>query len=526
MVINRNPNSADEQTSGSDIRATNTSVGAAIGETVRTTLGPAGMDKMLVDSNGMVLITNNAKTLLGEMNINLDLLPAAKLLKEVAMGQEEAAGDGTTTAVVIAGELLRNAKELFDQGLHPTTVAHGYELAARRADAEITSAGIGVSLDDTELVEEIVRTAIAGTGGAQDERTLASLIARAAMELGKTGDVRWNRLTVKKVNGGIVEDSSLTPGIVIKGDPVHGAMPRLLDPANVVCFNTDLTADRSVVNSESSELEIRNPDDLDRLLDLESETIESKVESIVESGANAVFSDKSIDERAQQKLAEHGILARRRVATSDLEHIAQATGATITDPGIIEPEDVGSAIRIECHKLGTDDVCSIVTEDSKRISLVLRGGTDQVLNEIERAARSGFAAVRSLHQDGRIVPGGGACEMRTSIALREYASGVNAREQLAIEAFADALESVPRSIAENAGLDPIDTLTELRHRHTSGKNTAGIRALERSIDDVTTVNIVDPVIVKQRSIETAVDVVNRIIRIDDVLEAERTDEIE
>lgn len=507
-----------------DLKTVNTSVGAAVSEIVRTTLGPMGMDKMFVDSNGMVIITNNAKTLLGEMNINLDLLPTAKMLKEVATGQDKAAADGTTTAVVIAGELFRNAQELFEQGLHPTTVSYGYQLAAERTNAELADAATEVSLNDTDQIEKIVSTAIAGTGGAQDEGWLASLLVEAADSLRTTGDLRWDRLTVKKVSGGTVADSSLTQGIVIEGDPIHGGMPRFFESTEIACLNSNLTVEETSI--EEGALEINDPDDIDRLLDREAREIKSKVKAIAENGANAVFSDKSIDERAQQMFANHDILALRRMSSSDLKHVAEATGANITEPGIIEPSDLGSATHIECQKLGNDDVVNIVTENSERASLVLRGGTEQVLDEMERAARSGFAAARALYQDDRTVPGGGAIEMRMALALREYASEVNSREQLAIEAFADALEAVLGSLAENAGLDPVDALVEARRRHATGEASAGICALDRSVTNVTSKDIVDPLAVKQQSVMTAADVVSRIIRIDDVLKAERETEIE
>ena len=528
MAVDRGSPSDDRELVEPEIRNANTAVGAAVGDIVRTTLGPTGMEKMLADTNGMVLITNDTKTILGELGVNLNLLPSARLLREMAVEQNDEFGDGAATAVVLAGELLRNASELFEKGMHPTTVAEGYQLAAQRAATEITNAGIEVAVDDTERLEQVVRTAIAGSGSVEDDASLASLLVTAAEELAAAGDLRWDRLTVKKVPGGTMADSFLTRGNVIEGDPVHAGMPRILEPGRVVCLNANLTPPQlDETSAEQGQVVVRDADEFDSLLDAETETLRSKVESVVESGANAVFSNKSIDERAQQEFADRGILALRRMATSDMENVAHATGADIADPGLVEPTDLGDAVRIEHQTLGGEDVISIETETADRVSLVLRGGTTQSLNEMERAARSGFGALRTLHAEERqFVPGGGAAEIRASLVLREETNRTNDRQQLAVEAFADALETIPRSLAQNAGLDPVGTVAELRYRHGSGERTVGINALERRTGDVVASGIVDPVGIKRQAVTAAADVVNRIVRIDDVIEAETTDEIE
>lgn len=527
MAADTDPPSGIDEKTGRDLQDVSTGVGAAIGDLIRTTLGPAGMEKMLADTDGMVLITNDTKTILGELGMNLNLLPSARLLRELAIGQNEEVGDGAATAVVVAGELLRNAESMFDKGVHPTTVTRGYDLAARRAATEITDASIEVDIDDTIRLEQIVRTTIAGSGSVDDEEALALLLVEAAEELASMGDLSWDRLTVKKVPGGTMSNSFLTRGIVFEGSPVHVGMPRFVEPGKVACLNTNLTPPPlDETSAEQGEVVVRDADEFDSLLNFETEALQSKIDAIVESGANAVFSNKSIDERAQQAFAEEGILALRRMATSNMKNVARATGATISDPGVIDSSDLGDAVHVEHEMLGREDVISIKTEKPDHVTLVLRGGTKQTLNEIERAVRTGFGALRTLYdEERRFVPGGGAVEMRASLALRETAVGMGKREELAVRAFADALEMIPHSIAENAGLDPIDAVAELRHRHGSGDETAGIRAFERRVDDVVAPGIVDPVVVKRRAITTAADVVNRIVRIDNVLEAETEEEI-
>lgn len=515
LEVGSTPNS--ETMVDEDTGSINATIGMAIGETLRTTLGPNGMDKMLVDTNGMVLLTNDGKTVLGEMGVNLDLLPAGRFLKEVALEQDDSVGDGTTTAVVIASELLRKAIELLEVGLHPTTISHGYALAARRANKMIAGTGTTLELTDTKAIEQVVRTGIAGWSSARDEDTLASLIVETTSELATTGGLCWDRLVVRKICGGEVADSSLRRGTVFEGEPVHSAMPRILEPAKVACLNTNLTPKQTSV--KHGDFTVRSPDDLDVLLKFESEDVKSKVQAIVESGANVIFSDKSIDDHAQQLLTDQGVLAVRRMAESDLRTVARATGAMVSDATTVESSDLGDATRIEHQNLSGDDVFFIATENAERLVLVLRGGTEQVLNEMERAAQNGFAAVRAIHRDPRIVPGGGAVEIELALVLREYADTISTREQLAISAFADALETIPQSLAESSGLDPVDSLIELRHRHAMGDTQIGVRATEGHIDDVLAVGIVDPVRVKQRSIASAADIVSRIIRIDGVLAA-------
>lgn len=514
--------SSNESDPTEDLRSNTTAVGAAIGEMVRTTLGPAGMDKMVVDSNGMALLTNDTKTVLGEINLHLNLVPAARLLTELAIEQDEAVGDGTTATVAVAGELLRKARDLFDRGVHPSTVAHGYTLAARRGVSALADIGVEVNPGDTESVQRVVQTGVAGWGSDQDEATLASLVGEAADELAATGDLDWDRLTVKKVTGGTVADSSLYRGTVYEGDPVHAAMPRVFEPAAIACLNTNLKPKQGSV--DHGELTVRDSDTVDRLLDLEAEAVRSQAERVVDCGADVVFSDKSIDDRAQQFFADRGVLAVRRVAESDFHNIVQATGATVTDATVIDTSDLGGADYVEHSVLGGDDVFTIATEDAEHVALVLRGGTEQVLNEMERATRSGFATARVLHRDPYVVPGGGATEMEVSAALHEYADSLDSREQLVVNAFADALETIPRSLAENAGLDPLDAVIELRRRHAAGESAAGVEAVEGELSDAFDADIVDPRHVKRRTIESAADVVARAVRIGGVVPTRDSEE--
>ncbi|ESP87057.1 thermosome subunit beta [Candidatus Halobonum tyrrellensis] len=523
----------DGTPSTAEVRRTAAAVGATLGETVRTTLGPTGMDKMFVDGNGMVLLTNDAKTLLGEMRVNLDLVPAAGLLADLAVEQDESVGDGTATAVALAGDLLGRAADLFERGVHPTTVADGYALAARRTGTALADAASAAPLDDgpgvdgggdlgSATAEGAVRTAVAGWGNDRDEATLASLLVEAATELAATGDVDWDRVTVTKVPGGRVADSYLQRGVLYEGEPVHAAMPRLLEPARVACLNTNLTP--RTTTGDHGPVTLDGADDADRLLAFEAETVEARARRLVDSGANAVFSDKSVDERAQQFFADRGVLAVRRVAESELRAIARATGAAVTDAGVVDPSDLGRAASIEHGRLGGEDVFTVATEDADCVAVVVRGGSKQVLNEMERAVRSGFAALRALSRDPRVVPGGGAAEVGAAMDLRAYATRLDGREQFAVEAFADALELVPRTLAENAGLDALDALVELRRRHDAGEAAAGVRAETADLGDATAAGIVDPLWVRRRTVAAAADAASRLLRVDAVVPAGDADE--
>lgn len=507
-----------------DVREMSTTVGAALAETVRTTLGPRGMDKLLVDSDGMVIVTSDCYTLLGQMDIDLDLIPGGKLLVELAKSQDDSVGDGTTTAIVFAGELLHRAEDLVDKGIHPTVITRGYQIAAEKSQSILESYSTPIKASDTETVQHVAQTAMAGTVSEEGEQRLAELIVKA-IQAGEGDDILPpENVSIEKVVGGRVRDSTLVHGLLLDKDPVDVNMPRRIESPRIACLNTDI--DVAKTTTELSEIVVRDTDDHREVLDYETDTVRSMAHAIGESGADAVFSNKSIDKKAQQFFAEQGILAVRRMSTSDLQHLAQTTGAmTAADVTVLESADLGTATIVEQRDVGGERKLVIETGGrSDRASLVLRGGTEHAIDEIERAVRNGLGATSTVVRDGRTIPGGGAPEMEVALELRNYADSISGREQFAVRAFADAIEAVPRTLSENAGLDPIDAVIELRRRHAGGECNTGVDGITGSFVDTRKAGILEPLWVKTQSISSAVEVTNRILTIDDILTAQSTDE--
>jgi len=504
-----------QQTRGRDAQHMNIAAGKAVAEAVRTTLGPLGMDKMLVDSFGSVVITNDGVTILDEMDIEH---PAAQMLVEVAESQEEEAGDGTTTAVVLAGELLSRAEDLLDEDVHASTVSAGYLLAVARSLEVLDDYALEVSPDDEEMLLKIAHTAMTGKGvGAARER-LSELVVRTVQAIAEDGRIDLDDVKIETVSTGNVDDSTLVEGVIIDKEPVHDAMPTRVEDATIALVNTAIEVHETETDAE---INVTDPEQLQKFLDREEAELRGYVDALADADVDVLFCQKGIDDLAQHFLAKAGILAFRRVKKSDMTKLAKATGASVISKlPDIEADDLGFAGLVEERKVGEDELYFVEgCENPGSVSLVLRGGTEHVVEEVERSVTDALEVVRVTIEDGRVVPGGGAPEVELALALRDYAESVGGREQLAVEAFADAIEVVPRTLATNAGLDPIDTLVELRAAHADGRSAAGLSVVEKDVADMTDEGVVEPLRVKTQAIASAQEATDLILRIDDVIAA-------
>ncbi|HEX7628478.1 MAG TPA: thermosome subunit beta [Candidatus Methanoperedens sp.] len=506
-----------QRTKGREAQSNNIMAAKAVAAAVRTTLGPKGMDKMLVDSMGDIVITNDGATILKEMDIEH---PAAKMIVEVAKTQDDEVGDGTTTAAVLAGEFLKNAEELLEMGVHPTVIASGYRLASIKAKEILKTLAKKVTSDDTDLLLKIAATAITGKGAEASKDVFANLTVKAVLavvdiENGKKV-VDIDDIKVEKKVGGSVEDSQLIEGMVIDKERVHTNMPKKITDARILLINEALEIKKTEVDAEIS---IKSPDQLQLFLDQEEQMIHDMVTKVIDCGANVVFVQKGIDDIAQHYLAKAGIYAARRVKKSDMDKLARATGAKIlTSLKEINDSDLGKAGLVEEKKIG-DEAMTYITEchNPKAVSIILRGGTEHVADEAERALHDALRVVGVAIEDETLVAGGGSPEIELALRLREYASTLKGREQLAVAKFAEALEVIPRTLAENAGLDPINMLVEMRSQHEKGNKTAGLNVFTGKVVDMWKEGVVEPLRVKTQAISSGTEAATMILRIDDVL---------
>jgi thermosome len=506
-----------ERSRGKEAQNNNIMAAKAVANAVRTTLGPKGMDKMLVDSLGDVVITNDGVTILREMDIEH---PAAKMMVEVAKTQDDEVGDGTTTAAVLAGELLKVAEDLIEQDVHSTIIASGYRLAAEKTAEILKTIEISVNENDEEMLEKIAITAMTGKGAESSKDKLAKLVVKAVKqvveeEAGKKV-VDINNIKVEKKVGGSIEDSELIEGMVIDKERVHPNMPKLVKGAKIALISEAVEFKKTEVDAEIS---ITSPDQLQLFLDQEEKMLKDMVDKIITSGANVVVCQKGIDDMAQHYLSKAGILAIRRVKKSDIEKLSRACGAAvISNIDEISESDIGMADLAEEKKIGVDNMLYITGCDNpKAVSLVIRGGTEHVVDSLERALEDALRVVGVVIEDEKLVAGGGSPEVELSLRLREYAATLKGREQLAASKFADALEVIPRTLAENAGLDPIDMLVELRSQHEKGNKNAGLDVYTGTVIDMLENGVVEPLRVKTQAIDSATESAVMILRIDDVI---------
>jgi len=506
-----------QRTKGREAQNNNIMAAKAVAAAVRTTLGPKGMDKMLVDSMGDIVITNDGATILKEMDIEH---PAAKMIVEVAKTQDDEVGDGTTTAAVLAGEFLKNAEELLEQGVHPTVIANGYRLASIKAREILQTLAKPVSMNDRDLLLKIAATAMTGKATEASRDVFANLAVNAVLAVVDTEDgkktVDVEDIKVEKKVGGSVEASELIEGMVIDKERVHTNMPKKVKDAKILLLNEALEIKKTEVDAEIS---IKSPDQLQSFLDQEEQMLHDMVNKIIDNGANVVFVQKGIDDIAQHYLAKAGIYAARRVKKSDMDKLARATGAKIlTSLKDINESDLGKAGLVEEKKIG-DEAMTYVTEchNPKSVSIILRGGTEHVADEAERALHDALRVVGVAIEDETLVAGGGSPEIELALRLKEYSATLTGREQLAVAKFAEALEVIPRSLAENAGLDPINMLVEMRSQHEKGNKTAGLNVFTGKVVDMWEEGVVEPYRVKIQSISSATEAATMILRIDDVL---------
>ncbi len=505
---------------GRDAQRMNIMAARVIAQAVRTTLGPRGMDKMLVDSLGDVTITNDGVTILEEMDVEH---PAAKMMVEISKAQEDEVGDGTTTAVILAGELLKMAEELLDQDIHATVIASGYRKAAERANEILDKIATSVSREEDKVLKEIAITAMSSKGSEVGGEKLAELCVQAVKQIVEEFDGKLeadiDNIKVEKKSGGGSADSQLIQGLVLDKEVVHPGMPKRVEKAKIALLNLALEVKETETDAK---INITDPEQLRNFLEEERHMLQEMVEQVKKTGANVVLCQKGIDDLVQHYLAKVGILAARRVKESDLEKLARATGGKIvTNIKDLTVEDLGFAAQVEERKIAGEEMIFIEgCKDPKAVSLLVRGGTEHVVDEAERAVHDAVSVVSVAIEDGKIVAGGGAPEIEAAKGLREYAGTVSGREALAINAFADAIEVIPRTLAENAGLDPIDILVQLRaaHEKKDGKDI-GIDVISGKVTNTLKLGIVEPLRIKTQAIKSASEVTEMIMRIDDVIAA-------
>ncbi|HII03150.1 TPA: thermosome subunit [Methanosarcinaceae archaeon] len=509
-----------KRTRGRDAQNNNIMAAKAVAEAVRTTLGPKGMDKMLVDGMGDVVITNDGATILKEMDIEH---PAAKMVVEVSKTQDDEVGDGTTSAAVVAGELLKKAEDLIEQEIHPTIIASGYRLAAERAVEVLNSLAMSVDMSNRDLLISISETAMTGKGAESSKRVLSEIAVDAVTSVvdtnGKNTVDRENINVIKKV-GGRVEDSELIPGMIIDKERIHPNMPEKVNDAKIVLLNSAIELKDTEVDAEIS---ITSPDQLQSFLDQEEKMLKDIVNKVIASGANVVFCQKGIEDLAQHYLAKAGIFAVRRVKKSDMEKLARATGGKlITNMDEITSEDLGYAKSVEEKRVGGDNMTFVTgCNNPKAVTILLRGGTEHVVDSIGSALEDAIRVVGVAIEDEKLVAGGGSPEVEVALRLQEYAATLEGREQLAVKAYAEALEVIPRTLAENAGLDPIDMLMELRSQHEKGVKTAGLDVYEGKVVDMWEAFVVEPLRVKTQVVSAATESAVMILRIDDIIASTR-----
>lgn len=510
-----------ERAQGKDAQKESLRAARTIAESVRSTLGPRGMDKMMVDSAGDVVITNDGATILKEMEVQH---PAAKMLVEVAKAQDQECGDGTKTSVILTGELLKKAEALLDEKIHPTLITRGYHLAADRAVEALQSIARPVRRSDPDLLKKIAMTSMISKGVSAYRASLADLAVRACDEVVEEagGKLTFDRKNIQLVKrqGGEITDSELIEGHIVEQEVVHPEMPRTAGPARIALLEGGVEFKKTEF---SAEIRITDPGQIQAFLAEEEKSLNAMVEAVVRSGANVLFAGKGIDDVAAEHLARAKVYAVRRVKRSDLDQLARATGARIVArPQDIEPGDLGGAERVEERKIG-DDRLTIVrgAPRAHSVTLLLRGGSEHVVAEVERSLVDAISTVGLALEDGLVVTGAGAAAVELSLRVREYAPTVGGREQMAIEAFASALEVVPTTLAENAGMDPIDTLIELRRRHTTGEIHAGVDVLGSRISDMKEV-AVEPIRVGRQVLEGATETATMLLRIDDVIASRRS----
>jgi len=506
---------------GRDAQHASIAAARIIGESVKSSLGPMGMDKMLVDGFGDVTITNDGATILDEMDVQH---PAAKMLVEVAKAQDDEVGDGTTTAVVLTGELLNKAEQLLEKDVHPTIIVDGYQIAAEKALEILENIAIKVNPTDKSMLKKVASISVATKMLAEYADEVSDFCVRAILEVAekdaKGYKVDIDDVKVEKKPGESLSDTRLIQGVLLDKEVVHPGMPKRVENAKIVLLSCPLEVEKTEFDAK---LNIKNPDQMKAFLDEEEKMLREMVDKIVSAGANVAVCEKGIDDLAQHFLAKKGVLAVRRVKQSDMEKLVKATGARmVTSLEDLGSKDLGYAQLVEERKIGDDKMTFVEDcKNPKAVTVLVRGGTERIVDEAERAVHDALCVVRDVVVNPKVVAGGGAPEAEVAKRLRAYADKLSGREQLAVQAFAESLESIPMVLAENAGMDPIDTQVELRTKHEQGILWAGVDPFKGKVADMARQNVYEPLAVKLQLVKSASEAATMILRIDDVIAASK-----
>ncbi len=504
---------------GREAQHSNIMAAKVVAETVKSALGPKGMDKMLVDSFGDVTITSDGRTILDEMDIQH---PAAKMMVEVAKTQDSEAGDGTTTAVIISGALLGKGGELINKGVHPTIIIDGYKKASDKALETLEKIAISVDLNSQGYLKKAAMTAMASKLVAEHRGYLADLAVKAILQVAEKEAGKYKAdvddIKVEKKPGESVGDTKLINGIVLDKEVVHSGMPKRVENPKIALLNTALEIEKTEFDAK---INIESPEQMDAFLKQEETMLREMVDKITATGAKVLLCQKGIDDMIQHFLSRKGILVVRRIKKSDMEKLSKATGGKIiTNLDDIDPADIGYASLVEERKIGDDKMTFVEgCKNPRAVTILIRGGTERIVDEAERSLHDALCVVRDIVEEPKVLAGGGAPELEVSRALKKYAGMLPGREQLAVECFAEALETVPVTLTENAGLDPIDVLSELRARHEKGETWAGIEVHSGKVQDMTQAGVFEPLAVKKQIIKSATEAASMILKIDDVIAA-------
>ncbi len=508
-----------ERTRGKDAMQNNIAAAKVIAEAVRTSLGPRGMDKMLVDQFGDVVITNDGATILKEIDVQH---PAAKMMVEVSKTQDSEVGDGTTTSVILAGELLKRAEKLLDQKIHPTVITEGFRKAAEKSVEILDAMSIKSGIDDMEVLKNCAKTCMSSKIVSESRDMLADICIGAIKAVAEKGeDGKWvadiDKVQIQKKEGESVDETTLIKGIILDKEVVSPGMPKIIKDAKILLLQSAIEIEKTEFDAK---LQITSPEQIQQFLDEEERMLRTMVEKIVNSGANVVVCQKGIDDMAQHFLSKANVMVVRRVKKSDLEKLSQATGGMIfTNLDDITEEKLGFAGLVEERKIMNDSWIFVEEcKDPKSVVILIRGGTELIIDEAERAIHDALCVVRDVVEDQKVVGGGGAPELETAIQLRKFAQTLGGREQLAVEVFADSLDIIPKTLAENAGLDQIEMLMKLRASHQAGNKFAGLN-LETGevIENMASAGVVEPTIVKIQAIKSSTEAASMLLRIDDVI---------
>jgi len=506
-----------EQSKGRDAQKNNIAAAKIIAEIVHTSLGPRGMDKMLVDSLGDVTITNDGATILKEIDVQH---PAAKMLVEIAKTTDNEVGDGTTSAVILAGALLEHAESLIIQDVHPTIIVDGYRKAAKKAKQFLDGIAEKIPANDKSSLLKIAKTSMQTKLVRKDSEKLAEMVVKAVLSVAEKNNEKYtvdiDDIKVEKKSGSSINDSAIIQGIVLDKEIIHSGMPKKVTDGKIALVNTALEINKTETDAK---INISNPQQMKSFLDEENRMLKTMVDKVIGSGATVVLCQKGVDDMAQHYLAKAGVLAVRRVKESDMAKLAKATGARIVNnlDDLFE-KDLGSAELIEEKKVEEDKWVFVEgCKHPKSVTLLLRAGSQRVVDEVERSIHDSLMVVRDVMEYPSIVAGGGSPETFAATKIRSWAKSLEGREQLAAEKFADALEAIPLALAENAGMDPIDTLTNLRSKQIKGEKWTGIDVMKAKVGNMQTSDIIEPLAVKQQIISAASEAACMILRIDDVI---------